>query len=282
MGKVTYKRLTTLKPAFEGTGEVTSVEILDQTSIKTLGIKLQVNDKTKSVRVLCLPQATFYNLDIDWVMASESARVKYWDEYTVDELDKLSTEGLIISHPGDLYFLRATTVDADGKLSAVVDLADMAGKGKDGINTKEEEQEQVTTEFNGNGAISLTAADAGEEGIKLTVTKSSNTKLVYMVKYAADAVPDGVTSVRGGVQVTDCVKEKEFFKKFNPNATPSGGVSIVLDENTDTADITGTMSNEYDGNYGGDARIFVTLDNSGKLSVADYYIYGYGTKGDHK
>lgn len=282
MGKVTYKRITTLKPAFEGTGEVTSVEILDQTSIKTLGIKLQVNDKTKSVRVLCLPQATFYNLDIDWVMASESARTKYWDEYTVDELDKLSTEGLIISHPGDLYFLRATTVDADGKLSTVVDLADKAGKGKNGITTKEKEEEQVTTEFNGKGKITLTAADAGDEGIKLTVTKGSDTKVVYMVKYAADAVPDGVTSVRGGVQITDCVKEKDFFKSFDPNAEPKGGVSIVLDENTETTNITGTMSNEYDGNYGGDARIFVTLDNDGKLSIADYYIYGYGTKNNHK
>ena len=215
-------------------------------------------------------------------MASESARTKYWDEYTVDELEKLSTEGLIISHPGDLYFLRATTVDADGKLSAVVDLADKAGKGKNGITTKEEEEEQVTTEFNGKGKITLAAADAGEEGIKLTVTKGSDTKLVYMVKYAADAVPDGDTSVRGGVQITDCVKEKDFFKKFDPNATPSGGVSIVLDENTDTADVIGTMSNAYDGSYGGDARIFVTLDNDGKLSIADYYIYGYGTKNNHK
>lgn len=282
MGKVTYKRFTTPQPVFEGTGEITSVEIPDQTSIRALGIKLQVNDKTKSVRVLCLPYATFYNLDIDWVMASETAKGKYWTEYTVADLGTLESQGEIINHPGDTYYLRATTVDENGKLSPVIDLVDKAGKGKNGINTKEKEEEQVTTEFNGKGKITLVAAAAGDEGIKLTVTKGSDTKLVYMVKYAADAVPDGDTSVRGGVQITDCVKEKDFFKKFNPNATPSGGVSIVLDENTDTADVIGTMSNEYDGNYGGDARIFVTLDNDGKLSVADYYIYGYGTKNDHK
>ena len=282
LGKVTYKKFKTLSPVFEGEGEITSVEIPEQTSIKALGIKLQVNDKTKSVRVLCLPQATFYNLDIDWVMASETAKGKYWDEYAVEDLGTLESEGVIISHPGDLHFLRATTVDADGKLSPVIDLAEKAGKGNKGITTKEEEEEVVTTEFNGKGKITLTAADAGDEGIKLTVTKGHDTKLVYMVKYAADAVPDGVTSVRGGVQITDCVKEKEFFKKFNPNATPSGGVSIVLDENTSTTDVIGTMSNEYDGSYGGDARIFVTLDNSGKLSIADYYIHGYGTKDNHK
>ena len=37
----------------------------------------------------------------------------------------------------------------------------------------------------------------------------------------------------------------------------------------------------YDGTYGGDARIFVTLDNAGKLKIADYYIYGYGTINDN-
>lgn len=282
LGKVTYKKFKTLSPVFEGEGEITSVEIPDQTSIKALGIKLQVNDKTKSVRVLCLPQATFYNLDIDWVMASETAKGKYWDEYAVEDLSTLESEGVIINHPGDTYYLRATTVDANGKLSPVIDLAEKAGKGNKGITTKEEEQEVVTTEFNGKGKITLAVADAGDDGIKLTVTKGSDTKLVYMVKYAADAVPDGVTSAYGGVQITDCVKEKDFFKNFDASATPSGSVSIVLDENTSTTDVIGTMSNEYDGNYGGDARIFVTLDNDGKLSIADYYLHGYGTKNDHK
>lgn len=282
LGKVTYKKFKTLSPVFEGEGEITSVEIPEQTSINALGIKLQVNDKTKSVRVLCLPQATFYNLDIDWVMVSETAKGKYWDEYAVEDLSTLESEGVIINHPGDTYYLRATTVDANGKLSPVIDLAEKAGKGNKGITTKEEEQEVVTTEFNGKGKITLAVADAGDDGIKLTVTKGSDTKLVYMVKYAADAVPDGVTSAYGGVQITDCVKEKDFFKNFDASATPSGSVSIVLDENTSTTDVIGTMSNEYDGNYGGDARIFVTLDNDGKLSIADYYLHGYGTKNDHK
>lgn len=282
LGKVTYNKFKTPSPLFDGEGEITSVEIPDQTSINALGIKLQVNDKTKSVRVLCLPYASFYNLNVEWAMSSEQSRGIYWTEYAVEDLSTLENTGEIINHPGDTYYLRATTVDANGKLSAIVDLGQMAGKGTDGVATKEKEQEQVTTEFKGKGKITLAAEDAGDDGIKLTVTKGSDTKLVYMVKYAADAVPDGVTSVRGGVQITDCVKDKDFFKNFDASATPSGGVSIVLDENTNTTDVVGSMSNEYDGNYGGDARIFVTLDNDGKLSIADYYIHGYGTKNDHK
>lgn len=38
---------------------------------------------------------------------------------------------------------------------------------------------------------------------------------------------------------------------------------------------------EYDAYWGGDARIYVTLDNDGKLSIVDWYIHGYGTKNDH-
>ena len=38
---------------------------------------------------------------------------------------------------------------------------------------------------------------------------------------------------------------------------------------------------EYSASWGGDARIYVTLDNDGKLSIADWYIHGYGTMNNH-
>ena len=54
-----------------------------------------------------------------------------------------------------------------------------------------------------------------------------------------------------------------------------------MDENTSETTTTEEFMDEYSAQWGGYARIYVTLDNAGKLSIADWYIYGYGTKNNH-
>ena len=104
----------------------------------------------------------------------------------------------------------------------------------------------------------------------LKVTKGNNTKRVYMVKWAGEAQPSDIDTF---------VKELSFFENFDSEATPTVvAVTIVLDDNTSETTTTEEFMDEYSSIWGGDSRIYVTLDNDGKLSIADWYIHGYGTK----
>ena len=204
-------------------------------------------------------------------------------EYKVEDLGKLKTEenngGLYIQFPGDTYHLRAVTVDKDGKLSEIVDLVDKAGEGKNGIQTKAAEVEAPKeADFSGNGALTLAVVSSGDDEeagwgyfAKLKVTKGQNTSKVYMVK-GSDQKPNGLEAY---------VKDQKFFKEYTSDAVPTGMVSLILDENTSEKEITEKFDVEYEAQWGGGARIFVTLDNDGKFSMADYYIYGYGTMNDN-
>lgn len=197
------------------------------------------------------------------------------------DLPKLKTEdndgGLYIVYPGSTHYLRAVTIDKDGKLSEIIDLVEKAGKGSSGIKTKAVEEVPSTTDWTGNGALTLSAENIGstDDGMftaDLKVTKGENTKQVYMIKWADEATPNGID---------DFVKELGFFTDFDPEAKPTGAVSIVLDGSTAETTTTEAFMVEYDAYWGGDARIYVTLDNDGKLSIVDWYIHGYGTKNDH-
>jgi len=120
----------------------------------------------------------------------------------------------------------------------------------------------------------LTVVSAEGTAATLKVEKGANTKKVYMLK-GTDMVPAGVDAY---------VKEQDFFKDFTPDATPTGLISLFLDENTSNKETDENFNwsvEEYHPTYGSDARIFITLDNDGKFNIADYYIHGYGTKNDH-
>lgn len=279
IGKIVYTGVTTGRPTFEGIGSITSVSFPDQVSSEKLLVDISVNENAKSVRV-------FWDISVpaqlDWIMVDEASSGVQWIEYKVEDLGKLKTEenngGLLVLYPGDTYYLRAVTVDKDGKLSEIVDLVAKAGKGDDGIQTKEKElPPPVEVDFSGTGTVTLTVTetgtnDAGMYTADLKVTKGNNTKKVYMVKWADEAQPNGIE---------DFVKELAFFTDFNPDAEPTGAISIVLDENTSETTTTEEFMDEYSASWGGYARIYVTLDNDGKLSIADWYIHGYGTKNDH-
>lgn len=154
-----------------------------------------------------------------------------------------------------------------------------AGKGDDGIQTKAAEVEAPKeADFSGNGALTLTVVSSGDDEeagwgyfAKLKVTKGQNTSKVYMVK-GSDQKPNGLEAY---------VKDQKFFKEYTSDAVPTGMVSLILDENTSEKEITEKFDVEYEAQWGGGARIFVTLDNDGKFSMADYYIYGYGTMNDN-
>lgn len=279
LGKIVYTGVTTGRPTFEGVGSITSVSFPEQTSPEKLLVDISVNENTTAVRVFW---ETSVPADLDWIMVDEASSNVQWTEYKVEELGKLKTEenngGLYILSPGSTYHLRAVTVDKDGKLSEIVDLVAKAGQGNDGIQTKEKElPPPVEVDFSGTGTVTLTVTetgtnDAGMYTADLKVTKGNNTKKVYMVKWADEAQPNGIE---------DFVKELAFFTDFNPDAEPTGAISIVLDENTSETTTTEEFMDEYSAMWGGYARIYVTLDNDGKLSIADWYIYGYGTKDDN-
>lgn len=282
IGKVVYKSVTTGTPVYDGTGEITSVTFPDQVTPEKLLVDISVNDKVEFVRVLWDMGTGPGSLDLKTIMADEDSRNVHWHEYATADLPKLKTEdnngGLYITSPGSTYYLRAVTVDKDGKLSEIIDLVDKAGKGSSGIKTKAVEEVPSTTDWIGNGALTLSLEGTGttDEGMytaDLKVTKGNNTKRVYMVKWAGEAQPG---------DIDDFVKTLSFFETFDPEATPTvGAVTVVLDASDSEKTTTEEFMDEYSASWGGDARIYVTLDNDGKLSIADWYIHGYGTKNDH-
>lgn len=280
LGKIVYTGVTTGRPTFEGVGSITSVSFPEQTSPEKLLVDISVNENTTAVRVFW---ETSVPVNLDWIMVDEASSNVQWIEYKVEDLGKLKTEenngGLYILSPGSTYYLRAVTVDKDGKLSEIVDLVAKAGKGDDGIQTKAAEVEAPKeADFSGNGALTLTVVSSGDDEeagwgyfAKLKVTKGQNTSKVYMVK-GSDQKPNGLEAY---------VKDQKFFKEYTSDAVPTGMVSLILDENTSEKEITEKFDVEYEAQWGGGARIFVTLDNDGKFSMADYYIYGYGTMNDN-
>lgn len=282
IGKVVYKSVTTGTPVYDGTGEITSVTFPDQISPEKLLVDISVNDKVELVRVLWDMGTGPGSLDLKTIMADEDSRDVHWHEYATADLPKLKTEenngGLYITSPGSTYYLRAVTVDKDGKLSEIIDLVEKANKGTNGIKTKEEEPEISVTDWEGTGKLTLTVVSTGtneETGLytaDLKVVKGENTKQVYMVKWSGEAQP---------IDIDNYIKELPYFVNFDPEAGAVGVVSIVLDKNTAEKTTTEEFMDEYSAMWGGDSRIYVTLDNDGKLSIADWYIHGYGTKNNH-
>lgn len=279
IGKVVYKSVTTGTPVYDGTGEITSVDFPEQVTPEKLLVDISVNDKVEFVRVLWDMGTGPGSLDLNTIMADEDSRDVHWHEYATADLPKLKTEenngGLYITSPGSTYYLRAVTVDKDGKLSEIIDLVEKANKGTNGIKTKEEEPEISVTDWEGTGKLTLTVVSTGtneETGLytaDLKVVKGENTKQVYMVKWSGEAQPG---------DIDDYIKELPYFVNFDPEAGAVGVVSIVLDKNTAEKTTTEEFMDEYSAMWGGDSRIYVTLDNSGKLSIVDWYIHGYGTK----
>lgn len=282
IGKVVYKSVTTGTPVYDGTGEITSVTFPDQVTPEKLLVDISVNDKVEFVRVLWDMGTGPGSLDLKTIMADEDSRNVHWHEYATADLPKLKTEdnngGLYITSPGSTYYLRAVTVDKDGKLSEIIDLVEKANKGTNGIKTKEEEPEISVTDCEGTGKLTLTVVSTGtneETGLytaDLKVVKGENTKQVYMVKWSGEAQP---------TDIDNYIKELPYFVNFDPEAGAVGVVSIVLDKNTAEKTTTEEFMDEYSAMWGGDSRIYVTLDNDGKLSIADWYIHGYGTKNNH-
>lgn len=282
IGKVVYKSVTTGTPVYDGTGEITSVTFPDQVTPEKLLVDISVNDKVEFVRVLWDMGTGPGSLDLKTIMADEDSRNVHWHEYVTADLPKLKTEdnngGLYITSPGSTYYLRAVTVDKDGKLSEIIDLVEKANKGTNGIKTKEEEPEISVTDWEGTGKLTLTVVSTGtneETGLytaDLKVVKGENTKQVYMVKWSGEAQP---------TDIDNYIKELPYFVNFDPEAGAVGVVSIVLDKNTAEKTTTEEFMDEYSAMWGGDSRIYVTLDNDGKLSIADWYIHGYGTKNNH-
>lgn len=282
IGKVVYKSVTTGTPVYDGTGEITSVTFPDQVTPEKLLVDISVSDNVEFVRVLWESGTGPGSLDLKTIMADEDSRNVHWYEYATADLPKLKTEdnngGLYITSPGSTYYLRAVTVDKDGKLSEIIDLVEKANKGTNGIKTKEEEPEISVTDWEGTGKLTLTVVSTGtneETGLytaDLKVVKGENTKQVYMVKWSGEAQP---------TDIDNYIKELPYFVNFDPEAGAVGVVSIVLDKNTAEKTTTEEFMDEYSSSWGGDSRIYVTLDNDGKLSIADWYIYGYGTKNNH-
>ncbi len=280
IGKVVYQKVRTAAPVFDGAGEITAVTIPEQQTPERLPVDITVNDEVEFVRILWDMGTGPGSLDLNWVMSDEDSRDVNWHEYAVADLASLKTDegGLRITSPGYDYYLRAVTVDKNGKLSEVIDLVEKAGKGTNGIKTKAVEEVPSTTDWTGNGALTLSLEGTGmtDDGMytaDLKVTKGNNTKRVYMVKWAGEAQPG---------DIDDFVKTLSFFDTFDPEATPTvGAVTVVLDASDSEKTTTEEFMDEYSASWGGDARIYVTLDNDGKLSIADWYIYGYGTKNDH-
>jgi hypothetical protein len=186
IGKVVYQKVKTAAPVFDGVGEITAVEFPEQQTPERLPVDITVSNEVEFVRILWDLGTGPGSLDLNWVMSDEDSRDVNWHEYAVADLDELKTDegGLRITSPGYDYYLRAVTVDKNGKLSEVIDLVEKAGRGTNGIKTKAVEEVPSTTDWTGNGALTLSLegtgmTDAGMYTADLKVTKGNNTKRVY-------------------------------------------------------------------------------------------------------
>ncbi len=267
IGKVTYYSSATATVSFNGEGKIMNAEI-SQSTYEYLNISLTLNAEAKQVRLLCM-SATDYSAagiasDLDWIMYDANTYSHYWTEYDADEVSDIT---VAVSRPGQRYYIKAVTVDADGEISEVQDVV-MLAEGTETYATLEEVvEEEDGVSLNGIGEVEVTYEEGDGDGysmiydVNFTVTKDENVAIAYRVLLRETLLSDVEEKI------------KENFANYPTTVT---GSYVELSFDGDTATTSASYLDYYDNNWGGTLVVFVTVDLNGDLNISKVYSPGLG------
>lgn len=262
IGKVAFFEGTTPGISFDGLGEIETANVT-QTTCENIDIQLTANENVNEIRLLCLSDADFSKAvgsDLEWVMFDEKTYSHLWTVYKTSEISNIQI-AVDEMRRGLPFYIYAVTVDANGNISPVQNIAELAGLEGETFVTMAEQQEEGIA-LDGSGKISLTLTEETVDGmttVNFTVAKGEHTQQAW---YFRDS--SGATTAESLKKVV-----KRLFADYPE--LPTSVKSITFDT---------SYKEEYmvprDGKYYGDVIAFITLDDDNKLSLATFHEAGTG------
>ena len=283
IGKVTYRDITCKTPEFEGEGTINSVEF-SQTEPEHLLIDLELNAQAEKVRIFCWSEGEASKIfhpepgqprtmrEMEWLMYDRENNERWTEEFSRAEV-AAGAVSLPIVHPGEYYVVYGATVDAQGGVSYPVNLAQLLKQSDDEEETygtiPEEKEEKPEVSFDGTGEATfhVTETDKTEDMLnaECSVTKGANTVKAYCFRTSD-------TATEGNFEQ----EVKEAFADYPASITGSYKELTFADGDTETVKMEYLIP--YDNMWGGHIIVVVTVDQDGKLKIADYYKAGTGDK----
>lgn len=283
IGKVTYRDITCKTPEFEGEGTINSVEF-SQTEPGHLLIDLELNAQAEKVRIFCWGEGEASKIfypetgqprtmrEMEWLMYDRENNERWTEEFSKAEV-AAGAVSLPIVHPGDYYVIYGATVDAQGGVSYPVNLAQLFKQSDDEEETyktlPEEIEEKPEISFDGTGEATfhVTETDKTEDMLnaECSVTKGANTVKAYCFRTSDTATERNFEQ-----------EVKEAFADYPASITGSYKELTFADGDTETVKMEYLIP--YSNLWGGHIIVVVTVDQDGKLKIADYYKAGTGDK----
>lgn len=264
MGNIACKRFSTKRPELVGEGriEAATVAIDDEGYIV---VTMQPTENVETVRVYYATERDYNNVkdEMDMVMGDDISEFMR-NDYTVDEVE--SGIKLFINHPGDNYYIIASTIDTNGKISQPQNVVTLSGSSTEYIVTTAPEEETVSFDGTGEATLALMNEIASQDGLvsgSLKVSKGEGAVKVFRV-LIQDGNPDGINELMS-----------ETFENY-PNEINGAVKELDFDENGEYVE---EFNDQYSsvGFSSGFMFIVVTADNNDKLKINSYYYGGTGT-----
>lgn len=249
VGKLCYKSFRTELPAFEGTGSV-DIEFESATA-NTLTYSVWPSDNAKAVRIVHENKFLLRENEIPIYFYTETN--PRYVEYTMEELNKMNfTVTFENLQPDNVHFIRAVTVDADGKMSPIQSFPDQR------------------TLPEGGGEITEIDFSKGKGEVTFTVVKEDqiveddfvSIDLTYKVEKGANTV-EAYKVILSDIKDDMDQIEAACKSRLDPNDLPT--------PITFGAELTQTSMVTYDAYWGGSAIAIVTKDTDGNFKIA--YVY---------
>lgn len=210
--------------------------------------------------------------EMEWLMYDRENNERWTEEFSRAEV-AAGAVSLPIVHPGEYYVVYGATVDAQGGVSYPVNLAQLLKQSDDEEETygtiPEEKEEKPEVSFDGTGEATfhVTETDKTEDMLnaECSVTKGANTVKAYCFRTSD-------TATEGNFEQ----EVKEAFADYPASITGSYKELTFADGDTETVKMEYLIP--YDNMWGGHIIVVVTVDQDGKLKIADYYKAGTGDK----
>lgn len=254
MGNIVCKKFSSKKPELTGTGTIQSANVTLAEN-GNISVSMTPSSNVKTVRVYYGTEKDYNAVknDMDMVMADDINEFMRAD-YSVEQIQ--AGIELHVNHPGDKYYVIASTIDTDDKISKPQNIVSISNVGDEYIQTKDPEEETVT--FDGVGQATLTVQETSNDGAMVAGN--------YKVVKGADAV-----------KVFRVLMSGEF-----PENVETVAQNAIIENNM--TELTFNDNNEYEGTFeywevpfeqwGGQLLIIVTLDANNKYKITSYYSAG--------
>lgn len=254
MGNIVCKKFSSKKPELTGTGTIQSANVTLAEN-GNISVSMTPSSNVKTVRVYYGTEKDYNAVknDMDMVMADDINEFMRAD-YSVEQIQ--AGIELHVNHPGDKYYVIASTIDTDDKISKPQNIVSISNVGDEYIQTKDPEEETVT--FDGVGQATLTVQETSNDGAIVAGN--------YKVVKGADAV-----------KVFRVLMSGEF-----PENVETVAQNAIIENNM--TELTFNDNNEYEGTFeywevpfeewGGQLLIIVTLDANNKYKITSYYSAG--------